>query len=86
MYNSKERNKSMANNTNDKEKLKDEFRRRLRKVKDYLPADYKKKVWERLPDASEGRIHSARYERTFDFEILEIFEELAAAEKKKVKK
>jgi hypothetical protein len=75
----------MANKKDELGKEVLEFTERLLKVHDHLPADYEKRVLEKLPQVNINRIRNVRYNRTRDFEILEIFEELAAEEQNKSK-
>jgi hypothetical protein len=58
-------------------KLKLEFNKRLLKIYDKLPPDFVNMVLERLPGVKANRVINARYNRTVDFEILEVLEEIA---------
>lgn len=53
------------------------FNTRLLKIWDKLPENFINLTLEKLPEVSASRVHNVRYNRTVDFEILEVLEEIS---------
>lgn len=74
----------MGRNTKYKPVQEKEFQRRRLAVIDRLPENYVNQVILRMPEVRASRIQNVKYGNTVDFEILEVFEELAI--ERKIKK
>jgi hypothetical protein len=58
-----------------------DFTQRLVAVHDKLPTNYISLTIEKIPGVNPNRVQNVRYNKTIDFEILEVFEEITNEQK-----